>query len=121
MTPRWLFQQVHGRMPARAPRRRRSARAPIRDWKYRAWVRSFQCLVCRTGRLIEAAHTGDHGIGQKASDRGVVPLCAVCHRVGAQSYHVLGRGAFELAHGLDLAEVVRTLNLQWKLAKDEAA
>ena len=63
---------------------------------------------------IEAAHTGsDHGTAQKASDYSTIPLCQDCHTLAADSYHRLGREAFERAHGLDLAELVRLLNRAW--------
>ena len=83
---------------------------PTRDLKYLAWIRTLPCLVCgRTGG-IEAAHTGPHGIGQKSPDTSAVPLCAIHHRTGRDSYHKLGPRAFERHHGLDLRAIVARLN-----------
>jgi hypothetical protein len=51
-------------------------------------------------------------MGQKASDRSTVPLCAKHHRTGDDSYHNLGPRRFSEAHGVDLAAVVARLNLR---------
>jgi hypothetical protein len=53
---------------------------PVRDSAYLAFVRRFPCVGCGSSRLIEAAHFGPHGIGQKASDLDALPLCRACHR-----------------------------------------
>jgi hypothetical protein len=42
----------------------------------------------------------------------VVPLCAKHHRTGNDSYHRLGPRKFAEVHNLDLAAIVRRLNLK---------
>jgi len=83
---------------------------PTRSAKYLAWIRTQPCLVCRSTRWIEAAHTGPHGLGQKSPDTSAVPLCAAHHRTGKDSYHRLGPRKFAEVHNLDLAAIVQRLN-----------
>jgi len=85
---------------------------PVRNPKYLAWIRTQPCLVCGSTRWIEAAHTGPHGLGQKSPDTSAVPLCAKHHRTGNDSYHRLGPRKFGDIHNLDLAAIVRRLNLK---------
>ena len=79
---------------------------PIRDPKYRAWIRTLPCAVCGTRRGIQCAHTGDHGLGQKASDRRSIPLCVRCH----EDYGRVGRRQFETMHELDIEVLILRLN-----------
>ena len=53
---------------------------PRRDSKYLQWIRTLPCSVCGSTRNIEAAHTGAHGLGQKAPDSSAIPLCITHHR-----------------------------------------
>ena len=85
---------------------------PVRNPRYLAWIRTQPCLVCGSTRWIEAAHTGPHGLGQKSPDTSAVPLCARHHRTGNDSYHRLGPRGFGEVHSLDLASIVRRLNLK---------
>jgi hypothetical protein len=84
-----LMYLVHGRKPRRrSPRRRAAGRGPIRDWKYRSWIRTLPCAACGSTHRVEAAHTGsDGGMRQKASDTSCVPLCHDCHQAAPVSYH----------------------------------
>ena len=110
---RWLSREVLGRDIGRKPPQR-ERKGPPRDWKYRAWIRSLPCAACDCTTLVEAAHTGcDGGMRQKSSDYSCVPLCAVCHRVGPESYHWIGKDAFEKLHGLKFARLVKRLNRAW--------
>jgi hypothetical protein len=86
---------------------------PIRDPKYLAWIRTLPCSIrdCRA-RIVEAAHTGPHGLAQKASDRGAIPLCPRHHRTGDDSYHRLGPRKFQQVHGISIREIVERLNLK---------
>src|ERR1022692_3181067 len=88
---------------------------PARSPKYLAWIRTQPCLVCGSTRWTEAAHTGPHGLGQKSPDTSAVPLCAKHHRTGNDSYHRLGPRQFGEVHCLDLAAIVRRLNLKPRL------
>jgi hypothetical protein len=97
-----------------------SGRQPARDPKYLAKVRMLPCIACVKWKLFlryiegrditwldypimerqssptEAAHTGPHGIAQKAPDDQAIPLCAIeHHREGSESYHKLGPEFFE--------------------------
>ena len=83
----------------RKPRRRTRA---VRDEAHKAWVRSHPCCACGNSWNVEAAHTGtDGGMSMKASDDSLIPLCAWCHRLAPDSYHAIGKTAFEQARGLD--------------------
>lgn len=101
-----LPQAIRPRLPYAASRREA-------DPHYLAFIRQQPCLVsgCKA-RFVEAAHTGDRGLSQKASDRRAVPLCLFHHQTGNQSYHRLGRRKFESVHGLDLEVLVSEFN-EW--------
>jgi hypothetical protein len=79
---------------------------PIRDPKFRAWIRTLPCVVCGRVYGVECAHTGDHGMGQKASDRRGIPLCRRCH----DEYGCIGRRNFETLHELDIEALILRLN-----------
>lgn len=85
-----------------SPRPIYKAEKPIRDPKYLAMVRKLCCIVCGSYRLVEAAHFGAHGIGQKSSDHDALPLCLKHHQTGPHSYHVLGARRFIEFHALDV-------------------
>jgi len=77
---------------------------PLRDPAYLAWIRTLECLLCRHYHITqswptEAAHSGPHGVSQKAADDQALPLCRHCHQSGPGSYHAIGRKFFE-THGL---------------------
>jgi hypothetical protein len=108
----YLAREVLGKTLRKPPQREK--RGPERDVAYLAWIRTKPCEVCKCEGRSEAAHTGDHGLGQKAPDLNAIPLCATCHRIGSQSYHRLGRRAFERTHGVSCAQVVARLNAKWR-------
>jgi hypothetical protein len=83
---------------------------PDRDSRYLQWIRTLPCSVCRTTRNIEAAHTGPHGLGQKAPDSTAIPLCATHHRTADDCYHKLGPRKFGETHKLNIPEIVAGLN-----------
>lgn len=115
----YLAYAVHGRTeaPARKPpaqaKRATPRRGPARDAKYLNYIRSLPCAACQREGRSEAAHFGDHGISQKASDYQTIPLCAACHRTGRRSYHCLGREGFERAWRVCCAEIARGLRAVW--------
>lgn len=67
-----------------------------RDFDRMAWCKTLPCAVVkldvlegpagRLGRMllcdgpVEAHHAGEHGVGQKAPDDTVVPLCVLHHK-----------------------------------------
>lgn len=93
-----------------APRPLVRSAKPVRDPKYRAYIRRLPCLVCLTTRNVEAAHTGPHGIGQKSCDLSCIPLCIGHHRRDSDSYHRLGPIPFQERHGMDIGAHVARLN-----------
>ena len=79
---------------------------PVRSTAYLKYVRSWPCIACGTvKRYRDAAHTGKHGMGQKASDLDTIPACRPCH----QELHKLGPVRFQLKHDLDFAMAIETL------------
>src|SRR6185369_14296789 len=102
------------------PQRKRASvlrTGPARDPKYRAFVRTWTCVVCRItaemGSLfhcrVEAAHTGPHGISQKASDHTCVPLCRKHH---TELDHQIGK-AFWKKYGLNRTAIISQLRAQY--------
>ena len=83
---------------------------PARDPAYLRFVRSFPCSVCKRGRS-EAAHTGPHGIGQKASDYSTIPLCHKHHTL----LHACGPRIFESQYCISIGEVIEHLQELWNL------
>ena len=81
---------------------------PYRSQAYMEWVRGWPCLACGTRNGIQAAHTGPHGLGTKASDFRVVPLCASCH-LGPTGMDKIGPAAFEDRYVTDLKSAVLSL------------
>jgi len=125
VTSGWLYQQIHDRKPPRRSPRRSSGRGPARSWKFKAWIRTLACAACGSTDDVEAAHTGnDGGMAQKPSDYSCIPLCTDCHTQAPYSHH-RDREACEariLAQaGLSVVDLVKTLNAEWKLGKEQAA
>ena len=126
MTSGWLYQQVHGEKPPRkGPRRSRSGRGPARSWRFKAWVRTLACAACGSTDDVEAAHTGnDGGMAQKSSDYSCIPLCTDCHTQAPHAHHRNREACEQQIHGrlgLSVGELVKTLNAEWKLGKEQAA
>lgn len=94
---------------------------PVRDREYLAFIRKLCCVVCGSYRLVEAAHFGPHGMGQRASDLDVLPLCLKHHRTGPQSYHTLGARRFVEAHQLNVAAHQAQVRAFYLKLKGEAA
>lgn len=103
---------------------------------YLEWIRSLPCICClcltwsdwlkskldtfgllfgpdRMLRRNEAAHVGRRGLSQKCSDRETVPLCALHHRTGILSHHVLGKG-FWAYWKIDRDALVKALNERYE-------
>jgi hypothetical protein len=72
------------------------------------------CSRVSTSQIaIEAAHTnalGRRGLSQKSSDYSAIPLCPSHHRDNTDSYHRLGEQRFAREHGIDLPQLVGSLN-----------
>lgn len=57
-------------------------REPFRSPHYLAWIRQHDCAWCGKAGPSEASHhpaEGHGGMGTKADDHDVVPLCHGCH------------------------------------------
>jgi len=81
---------------------------PIRDERYRKWVRTQPCAMLRCQRTdIEFAHTGSKGKGTsaKACDLDGIPLCVFHHRTGVAAYHRHAEAHWAYLHGVSLAEI----------------
>ena len=79
---------------------------PIVHRAYRKFVKGFPCCGCGKNWWVDAAHTGDHATGAKASDLDVIPLCRICHDL----YHDIGRLKFEAVKALVIATIIATLH-----------
>lgn len=93
-------------------------RWPAEDQNYLAWIRMQPCAVCGVFRLglIQAAHVGFRGAGQKCSDREAIPLCRKHHERGElESHHTLGK-RFWLHFGLEREQLIRGYNEAYELA-----
>jgi hypothetical protein len=111
---------------------------PARSKDYRRWVASLPCLMCWLAEWLavlggalqlrdlilrdvfvpkqttnsEAAHSGPHGIGQKASDYDVIPLCHFHHQE-AKDAQGKSRHWFE-EHGLDREKIIAELRARYE-------
>jgi hypothetical protein len=70
---------------------------------------------------VEAAHTGPHGISQKASDYTCIPLCHEHHRTGNDALDKIGRETFQLRFQINISDLAADLNLLWSDAKNGSA
>jgi hypothetical protein len=101
---------------------------PVRDRAYLAWLRLQTCIVAqfsgellRTdcgGQYCEAAHMGDRGLRQKASDHDAVPLCANHHRIRPDAHHRLGK-TFAAYFALDIPAIQAALRKQYLAERPE--
>lgn len=111
---RWISYVVLGKNPP-IRRRRRSFlyHGPIRDWRYKLFVRRHPCAACGTERGVEFAHTGMHGTGSKASDKLGIPLCWWDHWASPQSLHNIGPAAFQKLNGIRFSSIIQDLHAEW--------
>ncbi len=90
--------------------------APERSQAYLRWVASTRyCAVCGPkADRVDPHHwsvpgLSPRGVGTKASDYSVVPLCSTHHR----EFHQRGAAAFASAHNLDPTVVIEALLRIW--------
>ena len=83
---------------------------PARDTEYLRWIKCFACMACGSTVMVDPAHTGPHGISQKASDYSCIPLCRKCH----DEYDAAPR-QFAGEREWDLAEIIAFWNHSWFL------
>lgn len=76
---------------------------PYRNMEYVRWIKLFPCEVCKAENA-EAAHTGAHGLGTKASDFRCVPLCEQHHRSDKDGLDKIGPEEFERRYNINIRE-----------------
>lgn len=79
-------------------------------------------LFYPTGRAVEplseCAHSGPHGISQKAPDKDALPLCVTCHREGKYALDRIGPKAFEHLHQINIAEIRAALRAEYERTRN---
>lgn len=98
--------------------------APPRVESYRRWVATLPCACCGIEGHSQAAHPNQgRGLGQKASDLEVFPLCS--SRPGHQGCHVLHDTlvdmTLEMRRGLERIYIERTQALAKAAGRKELA
>lgn len=92
----------------------------IRSLKYLAWIRTLPCLVLSESTFvlsnggkgrrncsgsIEAAHSGEHGLGTKSNDIWAIPLCESHHRHDNIGLDSIGPLRFEAVYNVDIKAI----------------
>jgi hypothetical protein len=86
--------------------RGRKCYAHLRDPAFKAWVRSLPCfLLGKPGHAcagrVEFSHVQNEGGGAPDFANGL-PLCGVAgHRLGAKSWHMMGRDSWQAHWSVD--------------------
>lgn len=106
---RWIYQEVHGKLPPRKPPKMASVlrEKPYRSYRYRAWIKSLPSAVSGL-TPCDPCHTGPHAFGRKASDLTCIPLTREEHEA-----HTRDPRGFEAKHELDVKALVKRLNRSW--------
>jgi hypothetical protein len=81
---------------------------PVRDEAYRRFIKKLPCCICGKSWGIDPAHTGPHGLNQKASDMDCLPMCRRCH----DKFDADPRGEAQRSK-IDVAALVQKLNSFW--------
>jgi len=85
------------------------ATRPERNARYRQWIKRFACAACESTRLVDPAHSGNHGLGSKSSEFSCVPFCMACHDL----FDADPRG-FAVRNNLDVAGLILKFNGLWE-------
>ncbi len=92
------------------------AEKPVRDYKYRLFIKNLPCLACLKTWNVDPCHTGPRGLGQKTSDLACIPLCRKCHdQFDADPY------GFAETHGIDIPARIKQFNEFYAKLKGNAA
>lgn len=85
----------------------------FRSRAYLAYVASLGCCICgQPGIGHHLLRGASHGMGLKAGDDHVIPLCDLHHR----ALHLNGNETRYLdAHGIDGPELARTIFDRWRV------
>ena len=89
---------------------------PLRDPKYKRWLKTQPCAVCGRIWRIDPCHTGPHGFGEKSSDYSCIALCRMHHNEMDK-----GPVAFAEKHGIDIGELRERLNMVWGSKQERRA
>jgi len=85
---------------------------PERNKSYLAFVRKLPCCICGKTWGVEAAHSGPHGVSQKAPDTSALPLCRIHHRDSKLGLDRIGRAAWEELHGVSIDRLILLTQLR---------
>ena len=85
--------------------RTKPRRGPMRDPKYRRWLREQLCAAPGDyfedhSLSVDPAHTQNNGMRSKDPDSSCAPLCRARHRE-----YEAGRAAFEAKYGIDMRQI----------------
>lgn len=89
---------------------------PVRNRQYLRFVKRFPCVACGGTWRVDPFHTGSHGIGQKSSDMGCLPLCRRCH----DAFDAAPRD-FAVTHQLDIPALIQMFQHMWDLRQGRTA
>lgn len=88
------------------------------------WIQSLRCWAFRRDCFACKGSVVPHHVrirGSRATDKLVIPLCAVGHHKGGPgAIHTMGRPAFEAYHGSTL-EAAQLYESEWQLRKASLA
>ena len=90
---------------------------PERNDAYKRWLRKWPCIVCKKQWSVEAAHTGPHGIGTKASDYACIALCKAHH----QELHQIGPLRFQEGYFIVFTELAAMYKGVWDMLQARKA
>lgn len=99
---------------------------PARDQDYLDWLATQPCLLGARGKclcfyarrpfamlnMVEAAHSGPHGMGVKASDYDAIPLCGYQHREAKEAQGK--RKTWFEDHGIDRDVAIADLHRRYE-------
>ncbi len=85
-----------------------------KDREYLEWVHTLKCVVgFECWGKVQAHHSGERGMSQRAPDRTALPLCELHHsRLSPVSIHTLGK-PFWSKFGIDKQALIERLNKQF--------
>jgi hypothetical protein len=101
-------------------KRRGARRGPWRSVKFRRFIASLPCLICRAPGT-QAAHTEHNGMASKGPDSSCVPLCPRHHDEldGRRQLSIggIGKQDFLRLYQVDLKAAAAAYFRQWQLGK----
>ncbi len=90
---------------------RKKARATAKERQYMSDVAELGCVICQRPAEIHHITTGV-GMGQRASNHDIIPLCPDHHRLGGHGVAIhAGKQTWEKKHGTELELLERVKGL----------